>query len=164
MNIIIKKHSLLYRGYKLKCSIGKMGTTFSKKEGDLSTPKGLFKLGHLYYRKDRIKLNKCKIKKKIIRKNMGWCDDIKSNKYNKEIKFPFKFSAEKLYRKDNIYDILINIRFNSSPVVKGKGSAIFLHLTNNKYKPTKGCVAISKKNFLEMLPLINNKTKIIIQG
>ena len=60
MNIIIKNCLLLYKGYKLKCSIGKMGTTNSKKEGDLSTPKGLFKLGILYYRKDRIKLIKCK--------------------------------------------------------------------------------------------------------
>tara|TARA_B100000029_G_C17522572_1_gene940452 strand:+ start:173 stop:667 length:495 start_codon:yes stop_codon:yes gene_type:complete len=164
MNIIVKKKILLYKDYKLKCSIGKSGITNSKREGDLATPSGIYKIGTLYYRKDRNKFLKTKLKKKIIQKNMGWCDDIKSNKYNKEIKFPFKFSAEKLYRKDNIYDILINIRFNSSPVVKGKGSAIFLHLTNNKYKPTKGCVAISKKNFLEMLPLINNKTKIIIQG
>ena len=163
MNIIIKKHSLLYRGYKLKCSIGKMGTTFSKKEGDLSTPKGLFKLGHLYYRKDRIKLNKCKIKKKIIRKNMGWCDDIKSKKYNREIFFPFKFSAEKLYRKDKIYDIFINIKYNYFPVKKNKGSAIFLHLTNRKKSPTKGCVAIEKKDFLKILPLINRKTKILIK-
>ena len=82
MNIIIKNRFLLYKGYKIKCSIGKNGTTSSKKEGDLSTPKGLFKMGILYYRKDRIKLNKCKIKKKIIQKNMGWCDDIRSKKYN----------------------------------------------------------------------------------
>jgi len=64
MNIIIKNQYLLYRGYKIKCSIGKKGSTYSKKEGDLSTPKGLFKIGLLYYRKDRVKLTKCKIKKK----------------------------------------------------------------------------------------------------
>ena len=71
MNIIIKKHFLLYKGYKLKCSIGKSGSTTFKKEGDLATPKGLFKLGLLYYRKDRIKLLKCKIKKKVIKKKHG---------------------------------------------------------------------------------------------
>ena len=81
MNIIIKKHLLLYKGYKLKCSIGKSGITTSKKEGDLASPKGIFKLGLLYYRKDRIKLLKCKIRKKIIKKNMGWCNDSRSNKY-----------------------------------------------------------------------------------
>ena len=109
MSIIIKNRFLLYKGYKIKCSIGKNGTTFLKKEGDLSTPKGFFKIGILYYRKDRIKLNKCKIRKKIIKKNMGWCDDIKSKKYNREIHFPFKHSAEKLHINKKNYDILINI-------------------------------------------------------
>ena len=98
MNIIIKNHLLLYRGYKLKCCIGKSGTTSQKKEGDLATPKGIFKLGPVYYRKDRLKLTKCLLKKKIIKKNMGWCNDSRSKKYNKEIRFPFRYSAEKLYR------------------------------------------------------------------
>ena len=163
MNIIIKNQYLLYRGYKIKCSIGKKGSTYSKKEGDLSTPKGLFKIGLLYYRKDRVKLSKCKIKKKIIKKNMGWCDDIKSKKYNREISFPFKYSAEKLYKNEKIYDIFINIKYNYSPAIKGKGSAIFLHLTSSKKKPTKGCIAIPKKYFLKILPLINKNTKILIK-
>ena len=163
MNIIIKNCLLLYRGYKLKCSIGKMGTTNSKKEGDLSTPKGLFKLGILYYRKDRIKLIKCKIKKKVIKKSMGWCNDTRSKKYNREISFPFRYKSEKLYRSDKVYDIFINIKYNYSPTYKGKGSAIFLHLANKKYKTTKGCIAIQKKDFLKILPLVNNNTKILIK-
>ena len=93
---------------------------------------------------------------------MGWCNDIKSKKYNKEIFFPFKYSAEKLYRKDNAYDIFINIKYNHSPRVKGKGSAIFLHLTNKKYRATKGCIAILKKDFFIILPLISKNTKISI--
>ena len=160
MHIIIKKHLLLYKGYKLKCSIGKSGIILSKKEGDLATPKGIFKLGLLYYRKDRNKSLVSKIKKRVIKKNMGWCNDSKSNKYNQEIYFPFKYGAEKLYRKDIMYDIFINIKYNYSPIVKGRGSAIFLHLTNNEYKPTKGCTAILKKDFLKILPLIDKNTKI----
>ena len=162
MHIIIKKKLLLYKGYKLKCSIGKSGITNSKKEGDLATPKGIFKLGLLYYRKDRNKFMQSKLKKRTIKKNMGWCDDIKSKKYNQEIHFPFKYGAEKLYRKDKIYDIFVNIKYNHSPIVKGKGSAIFLHLTDKKYKPTKGCIAILKKDFLKILPLIRKNTKILI--
>ena len=162
MNIIIKNHILSYRGYKLKCSIGKSGITNSKKEGDLATAKGVFNLGMLYYRKDRNRYFKTSLKKKIIKKNMGWCDDVKSKKYNKEIYFPFKYRAEKLYRKDKIYDIFINIKYNQSPVVKRKGSAIFLHLTNKNYNTTKGCVAIQKKDFLKILPLITKNTKISI--
>ena len=163
MNIIIKKHLLLYKGYKLKCGIGTSGLTRRKKEGDLATPKGLFKLGLLYYRSDRIRSLKCKINKRIIKKNMGWCDDVRSKKYNQEISFPFKYRAEKLYRVDRIYDIFINIKYNQSPVIKNKGSAIFLHLSDQKYKPTKGCVAIKKKNFFKILPLINQNTKILIK-
>ena len=163
MNIIIKKHFLLYKGYKLKCSLGKSGITSYKKEGDSATPRGIFKLGLVYYRKDRTKLIKCKIKKRIIKKNMGWCDDPKSKKYNQEISFPFKYKAEKLYRNDNIYDIFINIKYNHFPIRKGKGSAIFLHLSKKNYKPTRGCVGIQKKDFFKILPLINSKTKILIR-
>ena len=162
MNIIIKKHFLFYKGYKLKCSIGKSGITHEKKEGDLASPKGTFKIGQLYYRKDRIKNFDCKIKKKIIKKNMGWCDDIRSNKYNRQITFPFKYKAEKLYRKDKIYDLFIDIKYNVKPTVKGNGSAIFLHIANSNYKTTKGCIAISKKGFLRILPFIKKRTKIYI--
>jgi len=162
MNIIIKKRFLKYKGHKFKCSIGKLGSSWSKKEGDLTTPRGIFKLGTIYFRKDRIKSIKTKIRKKIIKRNMGWCDDSLSKKYNQEIKFPYKYSAEKLFRKDKFYDIFINVKYNQTPTKKNKGSAIFLHLTNEKYKPTKGCIAILKKNFLKILPLIDKKTKILI--
>tara|TARA_B100001179_G_scaffold180960_1_gene136319 strand:- start:234 stop:725 length:492 start_codon:yes stop_codon:yes gene_type:complete len=162
MNIIIKKHFLIYKGYKLKCSIGKSGIRHFKKEGDLATPKGVFKLGLLYYRKDRNQSFKSKINKRVIKKNMGWCNDSNCKKYNQKIYFPFKYGAEKLYRKDKIYDIFINIKYNHSPIVKGKGSAIFLHLTNKKYKPTKGCIAILKNDFLKILPFINKNTIISI--
>ena len=163
MNIIVKKNLIFYKGYKLKCSIGKSGLTHLKKEGDLTTPKGFFGLGLLYYRKDRVKYIRCKLKKKAIKKNMGWCDDIRSKKYNQEISFPFKYGAEKLYRKDNIYDIFINIKYNQTPIVKGKGSAIFLHLSSKSYKSTKGCIALQKKDIYKILPYINNKTKISIR-
>ena len=162
MNIIIKKHYLLYKGYKLKCSIGKSGITLPKKEGDLATPKGTFKLGLVYYRKDRIKSLKCKIKKRVIKKNMGWCHDSASKKYNQEVFFPFQYGAEKLYRRDKIYDIFINIKYNHFPIVKKRGSAIFLHLTDKKYKPTKGCIGLQKADLLKILPLINKNTKISI--
>ena len=162
MNIKIKNHLLLYKDYKLKCSIGKSGITNKKKEGDFATPKGNFKIGILYYRKDRVKNFKCKIKKKVIKKNMGWCDDVRSNQYNREIIFPFKYKAEKLYKKSKIYDLFINIKYNYRPTIKGRGSAIFLHLADTNYRPTKGCIAISKKNFMKILPLIKKETKILI--
>jgi len=93
---------------------------------------------------------------------MGWCDDIKSRKYyNKLINNKFKIHHENLYRKDHKYDLFIPIKYNFKKITLGEGSCIFLHLTNN-YKPTAGCVALSKKDFIIMLKVIDKKTKIKI--
>jgi len=158
MHVYLKNKFLYFYNYKIKCSIGKKGLTYKKKEGDSKTPKGKFKFKFLLYRKDRIKKIQCKLKKIKINRNMGWCDDPRSKKYNSLIKFPFKKSAEKLYLKRNIYDLILVINFNTRPVIKNKGSAIFLHLTDKKFAPTKGCIAIQKKYFLKILPFITKKT------
>ena len=114
------------------------------------------------YRKDRIKNLNVHIPKVQIKKNFGWCDDPTSKKYNELIKLPFNYSAERLFLKKNIYDLILVINYNRKPVIKNKGSAIFLHLANKKYSHTKGCLAVSKKDFLNILPLIKRKTKLII--
>ena len=162
MTIIIKnKETLLFDEFKFKCSVGKKGFSKNKIEGDYKTPVGIFDLGYIYYRSDRIQKPKSEIKICKIKKNMGWCDDPSSRHYNKLIKIKknLKSSYEKLYRKDSKYDLLILIKYNHKKVKKNKGSAIFLHLTNN-YSATKGCVAIKKKDFLILIKLINKKTKI----
>ena len=159
---IKNKDTLIVDEFKLKCCVGKNGISKNKTEGDLTTPAGNFKIGNLYWRDDRVKKPITKLICKKIKRNMGWCNDINSRKYNQEIYFPFQYRAEKLYRKDNIYDIFINIKYNHSPIIKARGSAIFLHLSNKKYRPTSGCVALLKKDFLKILPLINKKTKISI--
>ena len=159
--IIIKKDTLLYDEFKFKCSIGKNGKTTKKIEGDNKTPKGLFALGPLYYRKDRLLKLSTKLKKIEIMKNLGWCDDVKSKLYNKSIKTNNNVRHEKLYRNDKKYDLLIPIEYNFKRPKKNKGSAIFLHLTSN-YKKTQGCVAIKEKAMLILLKLINKNTKIKI--
>ncbi len=164
MIIIVKnKDTLLIDDFKFRCSVGKKGFCKKKVEGDLKTPKGLFSLGNIYYRADRIQKPFSKLKSVSIKKNMGWCDDPSSKFYNKliKIKKSIKISYEKLYRKDNKYDFLILIKYNYKNTVKFKGSAIFLHLTKN-YLPTKGCIALSKKDFLILAKLIDKKTKIKI--
>ena len=154
------KNTLIIGDFTLKCCVGKNGVTSHKKEGDYSTPRGLFKLKKLYYRNDRVGSPKCKIKKKIITKNLGWCDDSAHKKYNEEIKVFNKETREKFYRIDNKYDYIITINHNEKKV-PFKGSAIFLHLTEN-YKPTAGCIALKKKNFEILLKLIDQNTKIRI--
>jgi L,D-peptidoglycan transpeptidase YkuD (ErfK/YbiS/YcfS/YnhG family) len=154
------KNTLIIDDFKFKCCIGKKGLNFNKKEGDFSTPKGLFNLKKLYYRKDRIGIPKCKIDKKVIKENMAWCDDSKHKKYNEEIKMLNKNLKENLHRKDHKYDYIISISHNNKKI-PGKGSAVFIHLTDN-YMPTSGCVALKKKDFEILIKLIDKKTKIKI--
>ena len=154
------KSTLIIDNFSFKCCIGKNGFNSYKKEGDFSTPKGVFRLKKLYFRKDRVTPPMCKIKKKIITKNIAWCDNSTHKKYNEEIKIYGEKSNEKLYRIDNKYDYLITIDHNEKKIPY-KGSAIFLHLTNN-YQPTAGCIALKKKDFEILLKLIDQKTKIKI--
>ena len=162
MRIILKnKETLLCDDFVFKCAIGKKGITSKKFEGDKKTPRGIFSLGPLFFRKDRIEDPITKLKKIEIRKNMGWCDDIKSKKYNKLIKINNNIKHEKLFRKRNIYDLLIPIKYNTSNPKRNKGSAIFLHVTNN-YKKTMGCIALKKRDMLILIKLINKNTKIKI--
>ena len=164
MIIIVKnKDTLLIDDFIFKCSIGKKGFCNEKVEGDLTTPKGIFNLGNIYYRSDRVQKPFSKLKTISIKKNMGWCDDPNSKFYNKLIKIKknLKVRHEKLYRKDHKYDFFILIKYNYKNPIKFKGSAIFLHLTKN-YLPTKGCIALCEKDFLILAKLINKKTKIKI--
>ena len=165
MTIIIKnKETLLFDDFKFKCSVGKKGFNKNKKEGDYTTPKGIFRLGNIYYRADRLQKPQSKLKAIKIKKEMGWCDDPKSKFYNKLIKIrkKSKFNYEKLFRRDYKYDLFILIKYNYEKVIKYKGSAIFLHLTKN-YSSTKGCVALQKKDLLILLKVISEKTKIKIK-
>ena len=162
MNIELKKKFLYFKNYKLRCAVGKRGISSKKKEGDKKTPKGEFKLKYILYRKDRILNLKTKLKKIEIKKEMRWCDDPGSKNYNKIISSSNKYSCEKLWRKQNIYDIILVIDYNLNPIIKNKGSAIFLHIAKRNYQPTNGCIAVSKKNIKLIASKINQKTKLKI--
>ena len=161
MIIKVINNTLILDDFKFKCCVGKSGVTKHKVEGDKKTPKGVFKLENLYFRKDKnLKLD-TKLNKVPITKNMGWCDDVRSEKYNKLVKINNKIKHEKIFRKDSTYDLMIPIKYNMISPKKRKGSAIFLHLTKD-YKKTLGCIAIKKRDMLILIRLINKKTKIRI--
>jgi len=161
MHILINKNYLTYNKLKIKCAIGKKGIGYKKKEGDLITQLGKFNIKYILYRKDRVKIL-TKLKKRIIKKNMGWCDDPKSSHYNKLIKLPFAHRHEKLFKKENVYDIILILNYNMNPVKKYKGSAIFIHVTKNNFKKTEGCVAIKKLSLIKLIKEINPNTKVKI--
>ena len=163
MSMIINvknKNTLIIDDFNLKCCVGKNGLNSNKKEGDHSTPKGIFSLKKLYFRKDRVGIPKSKINKKAIKENMAWCDNPKNKSYNEEIKTYNKKMKESLFRYDHKYDYVIAISHNQKKI-PNKGSAIFIHLTSD-YKPTSGCVALKKNDFEVLLKLIDKKTKIKI--
>ena len=163
MTIFLKnKHTLQVDNFYFKCCVGKNGISKQKKEGDKKTPKGIFIIDSLYYRKDRLKKPSTALKCIEIKKNMGWCDDVNNpKKYNKLIKINKSIKFEKLRRTDHKYDLLLPIKYNFKNPVIGLGSCIFMHLTKN-YQPTAGCIALQKKDFLIMLRLIKKNTKIKI--
>jgi len=161
--IIVKKSGYLnYKNFKFRCALGKNGIKKKVKEGDFITPKGKYKLIKIYYRPDRIKKINSPLKKIKIKKNMGWCDDVNSKYYNKQIKINDKISHEKLYRNDNVYDIIVVLNYNLNPIIKGKGSAIFLHVAKKNYSKTQGCIALKKNELLNLVSKIKKNTQIKI--
>ena len=162
MHIFINKKYLTYNNYKVKCAIGRRGIGKKQKEGDQITPKGIFRVKKILYRKDKVRRLPSKIKKIPIEKSMGWCDDPLSKDYNKLIKYPFSYKSENLYKTNNIYDIILVLNFNMQPIKKNKGSAIFIHIAKSNFEPTERCVAIKRVELKKLVSFITSKTKIII--
>jgi L,D-peptidoglycan transpeptidase YkuD (ErfK/YbiS/YcfS/YnhG family) len=160
--ILKNKYTLKCDEFYFRCSIGKKGLSSKKKEGDNKTPKGIFKLGNLFYRKDRVKKPNTILNCKTITNSMGWCNNPNDKKnYNELINIKKVNKYEKLFRKDYKYDYLIPIQYNTKKKEMGKGSAIFIHLTKN-YKSTAGCIALKKNDFLILLRLIKKNSNINI--
>ena len=162
MIIINKSGYLKYNNLKFRCALGKAGVESRKQEGDNVTPKGTFKIVKIYYRSDRIKKISSRFRPIKITKNMGWCDDPNSKNYNQLIKLPTKYGHEKLHKKNNVYDLIVVLNYNMNPIIKNKGSAIFIHVANKKYKKTAGCIALKKIHLLNLIKKIKKKTKVII--
>jgi L,D-peptidoglycan transpeptidase YkuD (ErfK/YbiS/YcfS/YnhG family) len=162
MIIINKSGYLEYEDLRFRCALGKAGIGKKIIEGDTITPKGIFKIVKIYYRKDRIQKILSKFRLIKITKNIGWCDDPKSKKYNQIINLPTKYTHEKLYRKDNVYDLVIVLNYNTNPTIKNKGSAIFIHIAKKNYKKTEGCIALKKFHLIQLIEKIKKNTRIII--
>ena len=160
--IIINKYGLLrYKNLNFRCALGKAGVGKKRVEGDNITPVGIYKIVKIFYRKDRIKKISSKFKLFSINKNMCWCDDSKSKHYNQLIKLPTNYTHEKLYRRDCVYDLILVLNYNMKPIIKNKGSAIFIHVTKN-YKKTAGCVALKKDHLIKLVSKINKSTRVKI--
>ena len=164
MHIFINQKYLTFNNYKVKCAIGKKGIQDKKKEGDLITPRGKYKVKYILCRKDRVKKIRSEVRIIKIKKNMGWCDDPRSRNYNQLINLPSNYRHEKLFKKENTYDIVLVLNYNMRPIKKNKGSAIFIHVSKKNFKKTQGCVAIQKRYLLKIVREIKKNTKIMIEN
>ena len=169
MNIIVRSDAKDPKIGRLKigekqfyCALGRNGISIKKREGDGHTPSGVFRLRRVLYRADRHEYINTQLKTHIIHKEHGWCDSPGNKLYNCLVTLPYLASAEKLWRHDRIYDIIIVLGYNDKPVINGLGSAIFIHIKKDNYSPTEGCISLATKDLLAVLSMCTETSKVTI--
>ena len=149
--IVFPDGRLIWREQTLRCALGMGGVRVDKVEGDGATPAGLLPLRRILYRADRVPPPRCAMPIEPIAATDGWCDDPVDRRYNCFVHLPYDARHEELWRRDGAYDVISVLGWNDSPVVKGRGSAIFLHVARPDYAPTEGCVALSLPDLSRLL-------------
>jgi L,D-peptidoglycan transpeptidase YkuD (ErfK/YbiS/YcfS/YnhG family) len=148
----------------IPCSLGRAGTRRDKREGDGATPVGRFRVLGCFYRPDKGLRPRTKLPMAAIRPADGWCDDPGDRRYNQPVPLPYPARHERMWRDDHLYDIVVDIGCNRGPVVRGRGSAIFMHLAQPGFAPTEGCVAVAPAAMRRLLERIGPQTRIEIAG
>lgn len=154
---------LLFGTLAVRCALGRGGVTDGKTEGDGATPLGRWPLRRVLYRADRLAAPFTDLPIRALHENDGWCDAPTDAAYNLPVSHPYPASAEHLWRDDSRYDILVVLGVNDDPVIPQKGSAIFFHLAAPDYTPTEGCVAVAKKDMIDILKSCDPSTRMLIE-
>ena len=163
MDLIVEPSGwALWGGKRLHCALGRAGISIHKREGDGASPAGSFPMRRLFYRADRVTQLASGLPMRAIARADGWCDDPADPAYNRPVSLPYKARAERLWREDGLYDLVVALGYNDDPVVPGKGSAIFLHIARDDYGPTEGCVALSRADLLEVLKVADKGSRVMI--
>ena len=170
MNLIVdpekKRYVLACKGKTYRCAIGRGGLVEAeqKQEGDGATPLGVWPLRAVLYRPDRSHAPVGGLSAKPLFACDGWCDDPGDEAYNTLVMLPYKGRHEKMWRDDELYDVVVVLGYNDDPPVRGKGSAIFLHCAKPGYSPTEGCIALGRPDLLEVLSRVNEGDSIEIRS
>ncbi|MFE1597551.1 L,D-transpeptidase family protein [Methylobacterium sp. ID0610] len=149
---------------QVPCALGKTGRTWVKREGDGASPRGRFRLRAGFYRPDHLGARpRTGLALRPIRPRDGWCDDPRDRRYNRPIPLPAPgVSAERMWREDAVYDLVIDLDYNRGPIRRGRGSAIFLHVARPGFAPTEGCVALRRPDLRRLLIRLGPKTRLLI--
>jgi L,D-peptidoglycan transpeptidase YkuD (ErfK/YbiS/YcfS/YnhG family) len=142
------------------CALGRTGFEVRKREGDGATPIGTWRLRCVLYRADRLRHPRTALLIGPLRSDDGWCDDPTDRNYNRPVKHPYPASAERLWRADGLYDVLVVLDCNTCPRLRGRGSAIFLHVARSDYAPTAGCIALARAHLLRVLERLGGRAAI----
>lgn len=134
---------LQFGGRSFPCALGRSGITTQKREGDGASPAGGFMLLGGFYRADRMPRPLTELPMRPLVPQDGWCDAPADPRYNQLVKLPFAASHEKLWRDDQLYDVVVVLDQNIHPRMPGGGSAIFFHIAAPGFTPTEGCIAVS---------------------
>lgn len=150
-------------GWFVPCALGRSGCAQRRREGSGKTPLGNWPLRQVFYRADRMARPKCALHVTALKPDDGWCDAPQDVMYNRRVCLPYPASAEELWREDGLYDVILVPGINDNPVVKGAGSALFIHVARSGYQPTEGCIALAKKDLLRFLPALGPDSRLIIK-
>jgi L,D-peptidoglycan transpeptidase YkuD (ErfK/YbiS/YcfS/YnhG family) len=162
--IVTSSEKLIFNDKTYRCVMGKNGVVEDKEEGDWGTPVGCFPIREIFYRKDRVEKIDSVFPVRELSEDDGWCDDPKDEKYNQFVKLPYEASHEKLWREDNLYDIIVVLGYNDDPPVPGNGSAVFMHIARPSYSPTAGCIALATSDLLEILENLEKDATVCIES
>ncbi len=147
----------------LPVALGKGGIKANKREGDGATPRGTFRLKRLWWRAGRHPRPATLLPAQRIMPDDGWCEDPADRNYNQHIKVPPKSNADRLARKDNLYDFIVELDHNTSPRIAGRGSAVFIHVARPGFAPTAGCVALNINSLRRLLARLGPRTRIVVE-
>ena len=154
----------LWDGERLRCAVGRGGIRADKREGDGATPAGSWPKRCLLYRADRLAAPATRLAAHPLAPEDGWWDDADDALYNRPVRLPYRGRAERLWREDGIYDLIVPLGYNDDPVVPGAGSAIFLHVARPDYAPTEGCVALAQADLLRVLAGADAEARVVVHG
>jgi L,D-peptidoglycan transpeptidase YkuD (ErfK/YbiS/YcfS/YnhG family) len=144
--------------------LGRSGVRANKYEGDGATPRGRFRLVRLWWRADRHPRPRTLLPTKPITPDLAWCEDTADRRYNRPFRRSPADGGDRLWRKDHLYDFVIEIDHNTRPRVAGRGSAVFVHVARPNRGPTAGCVALAADDLVRLLALLGPATRIAIQS
>jgi L,D-peptidoglycan transpeptidase YkuD (ErfK/YbiS/YcfS/YnhG family) len=147
----------------VRAALGRSSLVALKREGDGGTPLGRFPVRQVLYRADRGPRPRTLLPARAIRANDGWCDDPADRNYNRLIRLPARRSAEGLQRADHLYDLVLVLGYNDRPRVRGRGSAIFVHLARPGYPPTDGCIALARRDLLTLLAELRPGSAMVVR-